>query len=78
MALKLPNGQRAKTDKENMSVFHLHCIRIFYNHRIVLPEALEFIKKQETYAELDNPITWEEFRAAVDGIKNANPLEQME
>jgi hypothetical protein len=49
MALKLPNGQRAKTDKENMSVFRPHCIRILNNHRIVLPEALEFIKKQETY-----------------------------
>jgi hypothetical protein len=29
MALKLPNGQKAKTDKENMSVYHPHCIRIF-------------------------------------------------
>ena len=45
MALKLPKGQRAKTDKKNMSVFCPHCIRIFNNHRIVSPEALEFIKK---------------------------------
>ncbi len=45
MALKLPNGQRAKTDKENISDFRPHCIRIFNNHRIVLPEALDFIKK---------------------------------
>jgi hypothetical protein len=45
MALKLPNGQRAKADKGNMSIFHPHCIRIFNNHRIVLPEALNFIKK---------------------------------
>jgi hypothetical protein len=70
MALKLPNGQRAKTDKENMSIFHPHCIRIFNNHRIVSPEALDFIKKQETYAELDNSITWEEFKTAVNGMKN--------
>ena len=70
MALKLPNGQRAKTDKENMSVFRPHCIKIFNNHRIVSPEALNFIKRRETYAELDNPITWEEFKAAVNGMKN--------
>jgi hypothetical protein len=70
MALKLPNGQSAKTDKENMSIFRPNCIRIFNNHRIVLQEALDFIKKQETYAELDNPITWEEFKTAVNGMKN--------
>ncbi len=46
LVLKLPNGQRAKTDKENMSVFCPHCIRIFNSQRIVLPEALEFIKKR--------------------------------
>ncbi len=57
-------------DKENMGVFRPHCIRIFNNHRIVSPEALEFIKKQETYAELDNPITLEEFKAAVNGKMN--------
>jgi hypothetical protein len=70
MALKLPNGQRAKTDKENMSAFRPHCIKIFNNHRIMSPEALNFIKRRETYAELDNPITWEEFKAAVNGMKN--------
>ncbi len=50
MALKLPDGQRAKTDKENMSAFHPHCIRIINNHRIVLSQALEFIRRRETYA----------------------------
>jgi hypothetical protein len=36
----------------------------------VSPQALDFIKKRETYAELDNPITWEEFRNAMNGRKN--------
>jgi hypothetical protein len=45
IALKLPNGQREKIVKKNMSIFCPHCIRIFNNHRIVLPEAIEFIKK---------------------------------
>jgi hypothetical protein len=53
-----------------MSAFRPHCIKIFNNHRIVLAEALEFIKKQETFVELDNPITWEEFKAMVNGMKN--------
>jgi hypothetical protein len=57
MSLKLPNSRKAKTDKENMNVFQPHCIRIFNNQRIVSPEALEFIRKQEKYIELDNPIT---------------------
>jgi hypothetical protein len=47
MVLKQPNGQRAKTDKKNMSVFCPHCIRIFNNHRFASPEALVFIKNQE-------------------------------
>ena len=32
MALKLPNGQRAKTDRENMSIFCPYCIKIFNNY----------------------------------------------
>jgi hypothetical protein len=47
MALKLPNGQRAKTDKENMSVFCPPHIRVFNNQRIVSPEALEIIKNEK-------------------------------
>ncbi len=35
-----------------------------------MPEALEFSKKRETYAELDNPITWEELKTAVNGMRN--------
>ncbi len=46
---------KAKTDKENLSLFHPHCIWIFDDHSIVSPEALEFIRKRETYVELDNP-----------------------
>jgi hypothetical protein len=53
-----------------MSVFCPHCIRIFNNHRIVLPVALDFIKKQETYAKLDNPMTWEELKTVVNVMKN--------
>ncbi len=53
-----------------MSVFRPYCIRVFNNHRIESPEALEFITKRETYLELDNPITWEEFTTLVTGMKN--------
>ncbi len=34
------------------------------------PKAPNFIKRRETYNELDNPITWEEFKAAVNAMKN--------
>ena len=68
--LKLPNGQKAKTDKENMSIFHPHFVRVYNNNRIVLPEALEFITKRDTYLKLDDPITWEEFKSAVKKMKN--------
>jgi hypothetical protein len=70
MSLRLPNGQRAKTDKENMSVFQPHCIRIFNNSRIVSPKALNFITQHETYEQLDDPITWQEFMTAVNGMSN--------
>jgi hypothetical protein len=53
-----------------MSFFCPHCIKIFNNHRIVSPQAQEIIKKREIYAELDNPITWKEFKNAMNGMKN--------
>ncbi len=66
----MDNGKQAKNDKENMSIFHPHCIRVFNNHRLVSPEALTFIKQRETFTHLDNPITWKEFMSAVNGMKN--------
>jgi hypothetical protein len=36
-----------KNDKENMSIFHPHCIRVFNNHRLVSPKALTSSKNKK-------------------------------
>jgi hypothetical protein len=53
-----------------LTIFERHCIRILNNHRIVSSEALEFIRKTEISIEQNNPITWEEFKTMVAGMKN--------
>jgi hypothetical protein len=70
MALRLPNGERAKNDKENMSIMHPHCMRVFNNHKIVSPQALDLLTQREQVTSLDNPITWKEFMKAITGLKN--------
>ena len=70
MALRPPNGEKARTYKENMSVMQPHCAKIFNNHKIVSPEALDFITQRERMTKLDNQITWKEFMKAIAGLKN--------
>ena len=77
MSLRLPNGNRATNDKENMSVMLPHCQRMFNNHRLVSPQALEKISQRELIPTLDDPITWKEFKLAIRQMKNNNRLEQM-
>ena len=70
MSLMLPSGERAKNDKENMSIMEPHCQRVFNNHRLVHPQALELLKQREGFYKLDDPIRWKEFITAVNSLKN--------
>ena len=74
MSLRLPNGERAKTDKENMSVFQPFASKLFNNHKVVSPQALDLMNQRERFDQLDDPITWKEFITATNGLKNNKSL----
>ena len=62
MAMRLPNGNKVE-------VFRPHFHNVFNNHRST-DHTLEHVPQQRTMWELNDPITWEEFRRAVKKIKN--------
>ncbi len=69
--MRLPDGTRARTAAENMSVFAPHFQRVFNNHCAVDLEYANHIPQRRTLWELDDPITWTEFTRAVNKLKNA-------
>ena len=70
MKLTLPTGNAATNDKENMSILHPHCEKLFNNKKLVSPNALTLIHQRDTDPTLDNPITWQKFTKAIKGLKN--------
>ena len=70
MAMQLPNGNKATNASENMEVFGPHFHNVFNNHRPMDSTVLEHVPQRRTMWELNDPITWEEFRRAVKKLKN--------
>ncbi|KAL7525594.1 hypothetical protein ACHAWF_001432, partial [Thalassiosira exigua] len=66
----MENGEKPKSDKENMKIMEPQCIKVFNNHRPIHPEALKFIHRREGMEHLQDPITWKEFKKAVNELKN--------
>ena len=57
-----------------MEVFGPHFHNVFNNHRTMDPTVLEHVLQQRTMWELNDPITWEEFRRAVKKLKNGKAM----
>ena len=71
MSLRLPDGSKAKNDKENMSVMKPHCEKLFNNHnKSISPAALTHIRQRDYMPELDEPISHDEIRTAIHDLKN--------
>ena len=68
--MKMPNGKKSSNDKEHMSVFHPHFLKLYTNQRSPYANAADFIKQRENFAGLDVDISWKEFIAAVNDLKN--------
>jgi hypothetical protein len=73
IAMQLPNGKRATTAAENMSVFAPHFQRVLNNHRPVDLEFANHVPQRRTLWELNDPITWNEFTRAVTKLKMPKP-----
>jgi hypothetical protein len=61
MAMRLPDGPRATTAPENMSVFAPHFHKVFNAQRTMDSSVLNNVPQQRTIWELNDPISWEEF-----------------
>ena len=53
-----------------MEVFGPHFHNVFNNHRPTDPTVLEHVPQGGAMWELNDPISWEEFRRAVKKLKN--------
>ena len=71
MAMRLPDGTRATTASENMSVFAPHFHKVFNAQRTTDSSVLDNVPQRRTMWELNDPISWEEFSKAVRKLKNA-------
>jgi hypothetical protein len=71
MAICLPDGSRASTASENMSVLSPHFYQVYNTHRDTDPTLLDQIPRRHTLWELNDPITWNEFCMALTKLKNA-------
>ena len=60
----------AENCNENMRVVHSHFQKLFNNHKHTDFRVLEIIKQQQTMWHIYDPITWDEFNRATNGIKS--------
>ena len=70
MAMRLPNGELAKNDEENMSVMGPHLNKVFNNHRPVDDTVLDLLEQREKFDDLDESIQWSEMIDAIKGLQN--------
>ena len=71
MALQLPNGSKAKNDKENMTILGPHCEKLLNNKNInTSPQALTHIRQRDQLTTLDDQISNEEIDKAIRDLKN--------
>ena len=53
-----------------MSLFQPFASKLFSNHKVVSPQALDITKQRERLDQLDDPITQIEFITATNNLKN--------
>ena len=59
--MRLPSGNLAENDKENVSVFANHFKKVLNNHKTTDTTVINKINLQEVMEELDDPHFWTEY-----------------
>ena len=70
MHVKLPSGELATTDKENMKLFSVHFGKVLNDMKPTDESVINKIQLQDTLTELDTPPEWAEFTIAVTELTN--------
>ena len=68
--MRLPSGQLAENDEENVSVFASHFKRVLNNHKPTDREVINDIESRKVMRELDLPPSWSEFTSAIMELTN--------
>ena len=69
MSMRLASGEFASNAKENMSVFGAHFTNVLNNHRPVNYSVLDFLEQKPHITSIDNPITFSDFKRAINKLK---------
>ena len=59
--MRLPSGNLAENNEENVSVFANHFKKVLNNHKTTDTTVIDEINIQEVMGELDNPPLWTEY-----------------
>ena len=70
MRLRLPNGELASTNKQNVSVMGPHLSKVHSNHRPVTWEVTDDIEQRDTVPDIDHSIKWEEIKLVIAKLAN--------
>ena len=68
--MRLPSGNLAENDKENVSVFENHFKKVLNNHKMTDTTVINEINLREVMGELDNPPLWTEYTSAIQELTN--------
>ena len=68
--MRLPSGNLAENDEENVSVFANHFNKLLNNHKTTDKTVINKINLQEVMVELDNPPLWTEYILAIQELTN--------
>ena len=59
--IRLPSGNFAENDTENVSIFTNHFKKVLNNHKPIDTTVINEIQLREVMEELDNPPLWTEY-----------------
>ena len=68
--MRLPSGNLAENDKENVSVFTNHFKKVLDNHKPKYTTVINKINLREVVEELDEPPLWIEYICAIQELTN--------
>ena len=68
--MRLPSGNLAENDEENVRVFANHFKKVLNNHKATDTTVINEIKLREVMEELDKPPLWIEYICAIQELTN--------
>ena len=68
--MRLPSGNLAENDEENVSVFSNQFTKVLNNHKLTDTTVINEIDLREVIEELDDPPLWTEYICAIQELTN--------